>query len=130
MCILQTNGDNGEKFQEVKLEAPGTPDNVSQDDSETGEGGGGGGERGERVHGEIAVLSPSQRPSAVTPTSGSGVPTVPESGVVSDEATSVKHEKSPRPDELNIKTFVPSKHLPTPSREAALTQKLEQALGM
>ena len=111
----------------MKLEAPGTPDNVSQDDSETGEGGGG--ERGERVHGEIAVLSPSQRPSAVTPTS-SGVPTVPESGVVSDEATSVKHEKSPRPDELNIKTFVPSKHLPTPSREAALTQKLEQALGM
>ena len=32
--------------------------------------------------------------------------------------------------ELNIKSFVPSKHSQaTPSREAALTQKLEQALG-
>ena len=39
-------------------------------------------------------------------------------------------EKS-RPDELNIKSFVPTKPLPipTPSREATLTQKLELALG-
>ena len=40
--------------------------------------------------------------------------------------------KTPRPEDLGIKTFVPSKPLPvpTPSREATLTQKLEQALGI
>ena len=47
----------------------------------------------------------------------------------STSATS-EAEKS-RPDELNIKSFVPTKPLPipTPSREATLTQKLELALG-
>ena len=39
-------------------------------------------------------------------------------------------EKS-RPEDLNIKSFVSTKPLPvpTPSREATLTQKLELALG-
>ena len=37
-----------------------------------------------------------------------------------------------RPEDLNIKSFVPTKPLPvpTPSREATLTQKLELALGL
>ena len=54
---FQANGgsvEGGSKFHEVKLEEAGDEDDdrASQDS---------GGERGERVHGEIAVLSPSQR---------------------------------------------------------------------
>ena len=46
--------EGSSKFHEVKLEEAGDEDDdrASQDS---------GGERGERVHGEIAVLSPSQR---------------------------------------------------------------------
>jgi len=70
----------------------------------------GSGGRGERVKQEISLLSPAQQ-----------------SNTEMDGVSSSK----PRPDDLSIKTFVPSKPLPipTPSREATLTQKLEQALG-
>lgn len=44
-----------------------------------------------------------------------------------DPVTSVKHH---RPEDLNIKPFLHSDlPIPTPSREASLTQKLEMALG-
>ena len=33
------------------------------------------------------------------------------------------------PQDLNIKPFVPTKIIPTPSRETTLTSKLEEALG-
>ena len=65
------------------------------------------GERGDRVHQDISVLQSSHyQPGPAT------------------------HTK-PRPDELDIKPFVNERALPvpTPSREAMLTQKLEVALG-
>lgn len=37
--------------------------------------------------------------------------------------------QSPRPDDLPIKSLVDHLPVPTPSREASLTQKLEMALG-
>ena len=100
--FLKVNGDNNghdeEAFTDVKLEVPGS---IPSDDTY---------DRGERVKGEIAMLSPMQHPQQNTSTS--------------------EVDKS-RPDELNIKSFVPTKPLPipTPSREATLTQKLELALG-
>ena len=104
---MQVNGDNNghdeEAFTDVKLEVPAsTPSDLETYD------------RGERVKGEIAMLSPMQHP----PSSQSTI------------SASSEVEKS-RPDELNIKSFVPTKPLPipTPSREATLTQKLELALG-
>ena len=58
VLTFQANGGSmeggGSKFHEVKLEEAGDED----DDRASQESGG---ERGERVHGEIAVLSPSQR---------------------------------------------------------------------
>eukprot|EP00095_Tigriopus_kingsejongensis_P003666 maker-scaffold11_size778918-snap-gene-3.18 protein:Tk03666 transcript:maker-scaffold11_size778918-snap-gene-3.18-mRNA-1 annotation:"PREDICTED: neurobeachin-like" len=68
-------------------------------------------ERGERINEEISVLSPMAHNPNMAPTH--------------------EGESKNRPDELNIKQFVPSKPIsvPTPSREATLTQKLEQALG-
>ena len=65
------------------------------------------GERGDRVQQDISVLQSSHyQPGPAT------------------------HTK-PRPDELDIKPFVNERALPvpTPSREAMLTQKLEVALG-
>ena len=65
--------------------------------------------RGDRVHQDIAVLQGS---SHFSQPPGSGAP-------------------KPRPDDLDIKPFVNERPLPvpTPSREAMLTQKLEVALG-
>lgn len=70
-------------------------------------------DRGERVKGEIAMLSPSMQHSSQPPPSSQSC------------------EDKSRPEDLNIKSFVPTKPLPipTPSREATLTQKLELALG-
>ena len=64
--------------------------------------------RGDRVQGDIAILQSSSNFQRV----GSGL-------------------SKPRPDELDIKPFVNERSLPvpTPSREAMLTQKLEVALG-
>ena len=63
--------------------------------------------RGDRVQQDIAVLQPRY------PTTAGPAPA------------------KPRPDELDIKPFVSERPLPvpTPSREAMLTQKLELALG-
>merc|ERR1719481_1043751 len=63
--------------------------------------------RGDRVQGDIAVLQSSSNFQRVGASS------------------------KPRPDELDIKPFVNERPLPvpTPSREAMLTQKLEVALG-
>ena len=79
-------------------------------------------ERGERISEEISVLSPMPR--------NPGSNNAPTHGNTGGGAGKTGGEKE-RPDELNIKPFVPSKPLPvpTPSREATLTQKLEQALG-
>merc|ERR1719400_2757470 len=65
------------------------------------------GERGDRVHQDISVLQSSHY-----------------------QPGPASHTK-PRPDELDIKPFVNERPLPvpTPSREAMLTQKLEVALG-
>lgn len=62
----------------------------------------------QQLSGQISVLSsPSNMPDPVT--------------------SSVKHH---RPEDLNIKPFLHSDlPIPTPSREASLTQKLEMALG-
>ena len=62
----------------------------------------------QQLTGQISVLSsPSNMPDPVT--------------------SSVKHH---RPEDLNIKPFLSSDlPIPTPSREASLTQKLEMALG-
>lgn len=60
-------------------------------------------ERGEKPSGEISVVRVSDR--------------------------LVMTSASPRPDELPIKGLVDHLPVPTPSREASLTQKLEMALG-
>ncbi len=72
------------------------------------------GGRGERVKQEISLVSPAQHAHQNQ-----------------NEAGDPGAAKA-RPEDLGIKTFVPSKPLPvpTPSREATLTQKLEQALGI
>ena len=89
------NGDNGhddESFTDVKLEVPSS----SPNEGHVSEGANY--DRGERVKGEIAMLSPAmQHPQ--------------QNNAVADP------EKS-RPEDINIKSFVPSKPLPipTPSR--------------
>jgi hypothetical protein len=106
----QVNGDNnGHSFQEVQLEGSPSGGENNADTTSLGSGGG----RGERVKQEISLLSPAQHQTHNQNESG-------------DSGSS-----KPRPEDLGIKTFVPSKPLPvpTPSREATLTQKLEQALG-
>jgi len=113
-------------FQEVQLEA------ADDDDDHSGHVGEEpspsisveGGERGERVGGEIAMLSSMTNSPAVAPSS------MHERTAVDGKDGSGANAGG-RPEDLNIKTFAPSKPLPapTPSREATLTQKLEQALG-
>ena len=77
-------------------------------------------DRGERVKQDIAMLSPMQRPSGN------------ETGITNENSMALESSNKNRPEDLNIKSFVPSKPLPvpTPSRESTLTQKLELALGM
>merc|ERR1719266_2679123 len=107
---LQINGDNNghdEAFTDVKLEVPtSTPTGDPTDQPNY--------DRGERVKGEIAMLSPAMH-------------NIPNAQNTNSE---INIDKS-RPEDLNIKSFVPTKPLPvpTPSREATLTQKLELALG-
>lgn len=86
---------------QVRLEAPTPPPEEDNDNT-----------RGERVKEEISMLSPMQQNTGgIAPTHSSAAPD--------------------RPEELNIKPLVSGKPLPVPapSREATLTQKLEQALG-
>ena len=92
--------DTVQTFQEVHLEAA-TP---SPKPSESEE------DRGERVKEEISMLSSMPQQSNANP----------------DESA-----KNRPPEELDIKPLVSTKPLPVPapSREATLTQKLEQALG-
>ncbi|XP_059080572.1 neurobeachin-like isoform X3 [Tigriopus californicus] len=106
---LQFNGTSAaedalQTFQEVRLEAASEPSGSEPTNAE----------RGERMNEEISVLSPMPRNLNIAPT---------------HESDSEANKN--RPDDLNIKPFAPSKPLPvpTPSREATLTQKLEQALG-
>ena len=103
------NGDKGHhSFHEVQLEGDGG--DRDQDTPSLGSEGG----RGERVKQEISLVSPAQHAAHQSQSEPS------------DPAAA-----KARPEDLGIKTFVPSKPLPvpTPSREATLTQKLEQALG-
>ena len=107
--------DSMRAFQEVHLEAipqqaPSTASSTATPDHNVSSG-----DRGERVKEEISMLSP----------------TMPQAASVGGSGGSSKDSNAPRPDELNIKPLAPSKPLPvpTPSREATLTQKLEQALG-
>jgi hypothetical protein len=103
---LQVNGssaadDTIQAFQEVHLEAPSpTHEDPQQPD-----------DRGERVRAEISMLSPMQQNASVAPT---------------HESSSSPRD---RPEELNIKPLAKPLPVPAPSREATLTQKLEQALG-
>ena len=95
--------DTMQTFQEVRLEAP---DSVRDDelDEELDKDED---SRGDRIKGQISMVSPAQHASKST-------------------------TDKPRPDDLDIKPFpvVATKPLQqTPSREATLTQKLEQALG-
>lgn len=69
--------------------------------------------RGEKPQGEISVV----RVPDPTGTAAALVPTVPGSGTHA------------RPEELPIKPLMEHLPIPTPSREASLTQKLEMALG-
>ena len=110
--------ENQHAFQDVTLEAPSSP-SLSQKDLEH-EPEGMDQDRGERVKHDIAMLSPMQRPS------GS------ETGMSNENSMALESSNKNRPEDLNIKSFVPSKPLPvpTPSRESTLTQKLELALGM
>ncbi|XP_040571121.1 neurobeachin isoform X7 [Lepeophtheirus salmonis] len=101
-AILNTDKD----FHEVSLEGGSIMPHGGEvlfDDEED--------ERGARVKQEISMLSSAK-------------------SNISSGAPSEKSLQS-RPEDLNIKSFVPSKDLiiPTPSREATLTQKLEVALG-
>ncbi len=106
-------------FQEVQLEAAAGDDDASSSGRGASDG------RGERMKGEISMLSPSQTASAA----------VHPAPVHATSASAASSESLPaskeRPDELNIKQLAQNKPLPipTPSREATLTQKLEQALG-
>ncbi len=125
---LQVNGsstsaaeDSMRAFQEVHLEAP--PSSSSPESAAPAD------ERGERMKGEISMLSPSGAP----PPSSSEI--APTHGAVGDGGAGAAEggakggaQGSARPEDLDIKPFVQSKPLPvpTPSREATLTQKLEQ----
>ena len=88
------NGHDEEAFTDVKLEVPSSSpnqENISHQQF---------GDRGERVKGEIAMLSsPMQHPH-------------------SQPVHSDSSEKSHRPEDYNIKSFVPKPPLsiPTPSR--------------
>ena len=109
--------ENPHAFQDVTLEAPSSPPPSPKDvvhEAEEMEQ-----DRGERVKHEIAMLSPMQRSSGN------------ETGLSNDNSMALDHSNKSRPEDLNIKSFVPSKPLPvpTPSRESTLTQKLELALG-
>ena len=110
--------ENQHAFQDVTLEAPSSPSASPRDiphDSEEMDH-----DRGERVKQDIAMLSPMQRPSGN------------ETGLANENSMALDNSTKNRPEDLNIKSFVPSKPLPvpTPSRESTLTQKLELALGM
>ena len=109
--------DNPHAFQDVTLEAPSSPSTSHKDMDHESEGMEN--DRGERPKQDIAMLSPMQRPS------GS------ETGISNDNSMALENSNKSRPEDLNIKSFVPSKPLPvpTPSRESTLTQKLELALG-
>ena len=109
--------DNPHAFQDVTLEAPSSPTPSLKDMGDESEGMEN--DRGERVKQDIAMLSPMQR------TSGN------ETGISNDNSMVLDNSNKSRPEDLNIKSFVPSKPLPvpTPSRESTLTQKLELALG-
>ena len=109
--------ENPHAFQDVTLEAPSSPSASMKDVHHEGETMDH--DRGERVKQDIAMLSPMQRPS------GS------ETGMSNDNSMAIENSNKNRPEDLNIKSFVPSKPLPvpTPSRESTLTQKLELALG-
>ena len=109
--------DNPHAFQDVTLEAPSSPSTSLKDmghESERLDN-----DRGERVKQDIAMLSPMQRSSGN------------ETGISNDNSMALDNSNKSRPEDLNIKSFVPSKPLPvpTPSRESTLTQKLELALG-
>ncbi len=125
-------------FQEVHLEAPpssASPDTAASTGASAAEGATPDSKdgRGERVKEEISMLSPMPKDpssSSVAPTHG------PTPGGASGAVSKVEGgggagSAGPRPEDLDIKPFVQSKPLPvpTPSREATLTQKLEQALG-
>ena len=123
--IFQVNGsmeensmDNQHAFQDVTLEAPSSPSVSPRDIPHDSEGMDQ--DRGERVKQDIAMLSPMQRPSGN------------ETGITNENSMALDNSNKSRPEDLNIKSFVPSKPLPvpTPSRESTLTQKLELALGM
>ena len=109
--------ENPHAFQDVTLEAPSSPSASMKDVHHEGETMDH--DRGERVKQDIAMLSPMQRPA------GS------ETGMSNDNSMAIENSNKNRPEDLNIKSFVPSKPLPvpTPSRESTLTQKLELALG-
>ena len=89
------NGHDEEAFTDVKLEVPSSSpnENIHQFDGKSSTY-----DRGERVKGEIAMLSPMQHPPCQPNNNDSS-------------------EKS-RPEDYNIKSFVPTKPLPipTPSR--------------
>ena len=109
--------DNQHAFQDVTLEAPSSPLGSPRDIPHDSEGMDH--DRGERVKQDIAMLSPMQRPSGT------------ETGITNENSMALDNSNKSRPEDLNIKSFVPSKPLPvpTPSRESTLTQKLELALG-
>ena len=97
--IIQVNGDNNghedeAAFTDVKLEVPSSSPNEAAASAASNY------DRGERVKGEIAMLSPALHHHNNSVTSSSEPP-----------------EKSTTQD-INIKSFVPSKPLPipTPSR--------------
>ena len=109
--------ENPHAFQDVTLEAPSSPSTSPKDMEHETEGMDH--DRGERVKQDIAMLSPMQRSSGN------------ETGISNDNSMALDNSNKSRPEDLNIKSFVPSKPLPvpTPSRESTLTQKLELALG-
>ena len=107
------NGDKSlHNFHDVQLEGDGGDRDRDRDQDTPSLGSEGG--RGERVKQEISLVSPAQHAAH-------------QNQIESGDPGATKA----RPEDLGIKTFVPSKPLPvpTPSREATLTQKLEQALG-
>ena len=109
--------ENPHAFQDVTLEAPSSPSSSPKDAANTSVGREQ--DRGERVKQDIAMLSPMQRSSDNDTASNN------------EGNMALDNPNKSRPEDLNIKSFVPSKPLPvpTPSRESTLTQKLELALG-
>ena len=109
--------ENPHAFQDVTLEAPSSPSLSPKDGANESEGVDQ--DRGERVKQDIAMLSPMQRSSDN------------DAGINNEASRAMDNPNKNRPEDLNIKSFVPAKPLPvpTPSRESTLTQKLELALG-